>query len=351
MTRDEHPSDDTRLGEALRRALEEEAASVQVGEDGLDAIRARTGRGPRRWWPVVAASAAALVVAAGIGIAVLGDGEGPVTTTPAPAGSPAAPSDIPSPQPPAPTTTPSATDEPPVAGSLTVPAYYVTDTTAGLRLAREFRTVLSLGDPVGTAVQTMLDGAADPDYASLWNPGARVLGVDVGDEVIEVDLSAAARQANVGAEAAELAVQQLVYTATAAAQSDAAVRVLVEGSPVDELFGHVDTSRPVRRADPLSVRLLVQVNDPAEGAVVGSPVRVSGEAATFEANVPWQVLRDGAVVREGFTTAQECCRLAPFAFDVELEPGTYELVVTEDDPSAGEGRPPMRDTKTFTVRG
>jgi hypothetical protein len=105
----------------------------------------------------------------------------------------------------------------------------------------------------------------------------------------------------------------------------------------------------VRRSDPLSVRLLVQVNDPGEGAVVGPRVRVTGEAAAFEANVPWQVLRDGAVVEEGFATASECCRLAPFSFEVELDPGTYQLVVTEDDPSGGEGRPPMRDTKTFTV--
>ncbi|HSK25310.1 MAG TPA: GerMN domain-containing protein [Jiangellales bacterium] len=349
--------EETPLEDTLRRALDEEAATVPVGEDGLDRILQRAhARGRERRWAPALAAAAAVAVAAGVGVAVLTGDDDPVTTTPEPLGTSSAtatpsptpsPSDVPTPTPAADGT---AAPAPAPGDPVTVPAYYVTDTAAGLRLAREFRTVPEVSDPVRTALQTMLAGPVDPDYASLWNPAAEVLGVEVG-EVIEVDLSAEATRADVGAEAAELAVQQLVYTATAAAQRDDAVRILVGGRPVDELFGHVDVSEPVRRSDPLSVRLLVQLNDPGEAAVVGRRVRVSGEAAAFEATVPWRVLRDGVVVREGFATAEDCCRLAPFAFEVELEPGTYELVVTEDDPSGGEGRPPMSDTKTFTVQG
>jgi Immunoglobulin-like domain of bacterial spore germination/Sporulation and spore germination len=364
MTRRDRRPEDLWLENALRRALEQEAAAVPVGEDGLDRILERT-RGRQGRWVKVALAAAAVTVASGLGVAALVGGDEPVVVSPGPAApTEAVPSPAPAPTPaePTPTPTPEAMPSPggdstptpapapPALGDpVTVPAYYVTDTGAGLRLAREFRTAPEQGDRVRTAVQLMLAGPVDPDYVGLWNPATRVLGVDSGSEVITVDLSAEARQAGVGAAAAELAVQQLVYTATAAAQLDGAVRILVEGAPVDELFGHVDVRQPVRRADPLSVRLLVQVNDPGEGAVVGPRVRVTGEAAAFEATVPWQVLRDGVVIEEGFTTAEDCCRLAPFSFEVELDPGTYRLVVTEDDPSGGEGRPPMRDTKTFTV--
>jgi hypothetical protein len=79
-------------------------------------------------------------------------------------------------------------------------------------------------------------------------------------------------------------------------------------------------------------------------------VTVTGEAAAFEANVPWQVLdAEGAEVAAGFTTTSEGMTFAPFSFEVELDPGTYTVVITEDDPSGGEGGTPMSDSRTFTV--
>jgi hypothetical protein len=95
----------------------------------------------------------------------------------------------------------------------------------------------------------------------------------------------------------------------------------------------------------------VQIDSPAEGAQVGREVEVRGEAAAFEATVLWEVLRDGAVVRKGFTSTAEGQRFAPFAFTVTLEPGEYTVRVHEDDPSDGEGRPVLTDDKTFTVTG
>jgi hypothetical protein len=35
---------------------------------------------------------------------------------------------------------------------------------------------------------------------------------------------------------------------------------------------------------------------------------------------------------------------------VPLPAGRYTVEVREDDPSGGEGGPPMRDTRSFTVR-
>ncbi|WP_214370482.1 GerMN domain-containing protein [Pseudonocardia sp. H11422] len=245
--------------------------------------------------------------------------------------------------------------EPPATGSSAEPRalaiYYVGDTAAGFRLFREFHPVAT-ADPASDAVRQMLaTPPADPDYRSLWPAGTRLLSpVTRADGVITVDLSAeAAGPAQVGAEAAELTVQQLVFTVQAALQATDPVRVLVDGEPVGELWGHVALAEPVARADQYAVRSLVQIDSPAHGATVGPQVTVTGEAAVFEATVLWEVRRDGAVVRSGFTSSQEGQRFSPFRFTVALEPGEYEIRVSEDDPSGGEGRPPLSDTKQVTV--
>jgi hypothetical protein len=233
-----------------------------------------------------------------------------------------------------------------------LPIYYVAETGAGFRLYREFHPVPERDDPGTDAVREMLASPAgiDPDYRSFWPPGT-ALNSPVRREggVITVDVSDQALAANLGAELAERTVQQLVYTVQGALASTEPVLILVSGRPVPELWGHVATAEPLPRADPYQTRSLVQIDDPTHGARLGRTVQVRGEAATFEANVPWQLSRDGAVVRTGFATATEGQRFAPFGFSLTLEPGDYVLTVTEDDPSGGEGRPPFTDTKSFTV--
>jgi hypothetical protein len=248
---------------------------------------------------------------------------------------------------PTPTSTPTPT---PTAAPTVVPVYYLVDTRAGLRLAREAATVTG-ADPVRAAVGRMIRGADDPDYTTTWNPGTRVLGVDRSGPAIVVDLSAEARTADVGSEGAARMIQQLVHTVTGAAGADTApVLLTIEGEPAGDLWGAVSWTEPVGREDPLAVRQLVQIDEPVEGAATGSPVTVTGEAAAFEANVPWRVLdAAGAEVTSGFATTTEGQTFAPFAFTVELAPGTYTVEISEDDPSDGEGGTPMTDTRTITV--
>jgi len=246
--------------------------------------------------------------------------------------------------------TPSPTDE--TAGAtITVPVYYATDTGTDLKLVREFRALPDAGGPALTAAAAVLAGEPlDPDYQGLWNAEGKVLGVRQADAAIEVDLSTAATTTTTGSQGALLAVQALVYAVTGALQSDDPVRILVEGEPVDELFGVLDTREPIAREDPISVRLLVQINDPNEGDVVGRTVTVSGEAAVFEATLPWRVeTSDGTVVQSGIVLTAEGQTFSPFSFDVPLEPGSYVVVITEDDPSDGEGRPPTSDTRAIIV--
>ena len=63
----------------------------------------------------------------------------------------------------------------------------------------------------------------------------------------------------------------------------------------------------------------------------------------------WELKRGDATVRNGFTTAQECCTLSPYSFTVTAPPGDYTLVVHDTDESDGEGVGTSQDTKDITV--
>lgn len=296
---------------------------------------------------------------------VIGDPRAAATGTPPPVDT----TDTPSPTMTDTTAPPDTTDqpptpEPPASATSTAPTgpeedattsyvYYLVDTRDGLRLARELREIPT-DDPaaaVTTAVGAMISGALDPDYTTTWNPDTEVRDIRVTPELITVDLSAAARTANTGSPGAAMMIQQLVWTASDAAdQPDTPVLLTIDGEPAGELWGAVDWDEPVAREDPLSIRLLVQIDTPQEGAEMTSPVTVTGDAAVFEAHLPWRVLdADGAVVIEDFTMTEEGMTFAPFSFQVDLEPGAYTIEIEEDDPSDGEAGEPMTDTRSITV--
>lgn len=249
---------------------------------------------------------------------------------------------------PGPTTSPASS---PTAATITVPVFYATGVGLDLKLAREFRALPDIGGPGRTAAAAVLAGKPlDPDYRGLWNPAGKVLGVRQVSGAIDVDLTAAATPAKTGPVAARLAVQTLVYAVTGALGSDDPVRILVAGELVEDLFGVLDTREPIARANPIDARLLVQINQPNQGDVVGRTVTVNGEAAVFEATLPWRVQTpDGATVRSGVVQTAEGQTFAPFAFDVTLDPGSYVVVITQDDPS-GAGGPLMSDTRAIVVR-
>jgi hypothetical protein len=95
----------------------------------------------------------------------------------------------------------------------------------------------------------------------------------------------------------------------------------------------------------------VQISSPGDGEIVpAGDVTVTGVAAVFEANVLWELLiGEDAVATSGFATAEECCTMSPYEFVLEdLEPGTYTLVVHDEDMS-GEGRPINSDTRQIVV--
>lgn len=233
----------------------------------------------------------------------------------------------------------------------TADVYYVVDTWAGLRLARE-RHDVPKDAAVEAAVAAMIAGADDPDYTTSWNPDARVQAVKRAGTHVTVNLSEAARRANVGSAGAALMIQQLVYTVTSAAPGADRVTLMINGSPAGELWGAVEWDGPLMREDPLDIRQMVQIDTPRDQAVVASPVVIDGEAAVFEATLPWRILdRSGRTVTSGVAMTTHGQRFAPFRFSVALRPGAYTVVITEDDPSDGAAGPPMTDSRAIVVRG
>ena len=244
---------------------------------------------------------------------------------------------------------PAPTGEPSASASARA-VYWIgaTDDPRGPRLYREFVRRPAVDDPVRDAVELMLDGQpADPDYTSLWADGTTVLGVTREGDTAVVDLSAQARTNGGGSAFEAMSLQQLVHTVTAADPSLTAVRLVVEGQPVETLWGATDTRQAVRRA-PAAETLGPVWIDLEEGATLAEQ-RFGGSATVFEATVSWQLRQGDAVVQEGFSTATTGApERGEWEATADVPPGTYELWAFES--SAMDGSITWLDTKAVTFR-
>jgi Immunoglobulin-like domain of bacterial spore germination/Sporulation and spore germination len=239
-----------------------------------------------------------------------------------------------------------------------VPVYFVGDQPAGPRLFREFHQ-LPVEDveasQVADALRAAVEGAAlDPDYGSPWPAGTTVSGVSIDgtgpDDIVWIDLSGDVAQAppGMGPEEPGLALQQLIFTAQAVLQQRQPVGFLIDGEVASTVLG-MTVDGPLQPSDPMEVQGSVWIIDPQNGAEVPTTFTVNGRGAFFEANVRWELLKDGDVVDEGFTTAEEGMTLSPYSFEVTAEPGDYVLRVFDEDMSGGEGFGSPEDTKEITV--
>jgi hypothetical protein len=248
---------------------------------------------------------------------------------------------------------PSAQTSAPAPGTTTaVPVYFVGGTSHGPRLFREFHQAPSGDHALDEAVQESVSGSADDaDYGSPWPTGTTLQRAQLSAGVLSVDLSGPVtdRPKGMSAATARLALQQLVYTAQGVVQDRVPVTFLVDGQPAATVLG-VPVARPVAEEAADDVLAQVWVTSPADGTTVTSPFTVEGVAAAFEANVQWELEQAGRVVQRGFATAAQCCTMSPYSFTVDAPPGSYTLVVHDEDPSGGEGPGPWQDTKELTVR-
>ena len=321
------------------RGLLRDAVSDVHPEDGPEQIRARARRhSASRWVPLTVAAAVATVVV--IGGAAWFAGKQPDNT---PAAGPSTPKASPSQQ---------ASSKPAAGRTVTVPVYYVGETATGPRLFQEQHTVReAVGSDLEVAVQQALTGdPLDPDYTPGFPNEQSTATASTDGRTITIDLSGdLGANADMPDEAGTAAVQALVWTAQAATSSEQPVRFTINAKPAERVY-NVDTSAPVERARADSVLSTISVSTPAEGAKVPTQFEVTGQAATFEANVVWELKQGEKTVRNGFTTARECCTLSPYKFSVNATPGDYTLVVHDTDESDGEGVGTSQDTKNITVQ-
>jgi hypothetical protein len=238
-----------------------------------------------------------------------------------------------------------------------MPIYFVGRSRDSFALYREYRTIRAIDGRISSAVSAMTRlKSLDPDYVNPWRPASWVWVRQIG-ATLTVDLSADAfANTNVGSELAARAVQQLVYTATAAAHlaghDASSVIITVDGKPADA-WGVIRLGARMTRAPMAEVQAHAWVVSPQEGDTVpAGVVRFTGYGTSFEATFTWQVSTStGGVVARGTATGGTMGTFGTVRFSATLKPGTYVVRLATDDPSGGAAPGgPAIDTKSFTVR-
>lgn len=359
----------------LARLLRDAVDDIEP-RPGIEAIRSRTSLSKespmanlRTWFLGGLGAAVATATVIG-GVVLVGNNNPSADNDGGPVGDPTVsdtvsehvsetPSDDPTTADPTPTGDATQSDEPtdstPQPGSA-VPVYYVGDTPMGPRLYREFHANPDDEEVVSLAVSQALGQALDPDYRTGWPAGTEATQFGLTPDLLTVNLEGELHDLPAGmtAEQAQLAIEQLIYTAQAAYQQGRVpVQFMLNGSRTDQILGQ-PASEPLANGPENDVLSLVSVTSPSEGATVSGSFEASGRANSFEATVPWQILRGDTVVKTGFSTAEGSMdKLYPWQTTVDvsdLAPGRYTFRAQTDDPSGGaEGSGPFEDTRTIIV--
>jgi spore germination protein GerM len=241
------------------------------------------------------------------------------------------------------------------------PVYWIGRSNDSMFLYREFRDVPEQDNPVTRALRVMMSQKPlDPDFFTPWQNPNKLASSISGKNVITVDVSPDAFNSNVDAGMAERAIQQLVYTATAAGASagliDAGqqvqVVVLVDGHTDYVAFNHVRLGAPTSRSAGMVAP--VWIIDPQEGtSLPDGAVKVSGRSTVPGGKLRWEILRiDGSVKTtylNGTTTAADAAQQGAFSLSVNLGPGNYEARVSQLE----DGNPAQDlnvDTRGFSVK-
>ena len=135
----------------------------------------------------------------------------------------------------------------PKKGQQTVLAYYAHDNGTSLHVVAEQRVLATRTRGVARAAITQaLAKPYHDDLVTLAPKGTKVRGVNLKGGVLTLDLSRdVLRNPGVGAAGEYAFAQQLAHSATQFSNIKA-VRLWVGGEPVNELWGHVDWSKPIR---------------------------------------------------------------------------------------------------------
>lgn len=242
------------------------------------------------------------------------------------------------------------------------PVYWIGRTGSSVFLYREFRDVPEQENPVTRALRAMMkDKPLDPDFFTPWQNPSKLATSISGKDVITVDVSEDAFNSNLDADMAARAVQQLVYTATAAAASSGLidsgqqirVRILVDGHTDYVAFDHIQLGDLMTRGAGMVAP--VWIIDPQENVeIADGSVKITGRSTLAGSKLRWQIQRaeqDGNKVP--FLTGETTASAQPgqggiFTLALTLPSGDYELRVAQ---AGADGQPDQNeDSRAFKVR-
>lgn len=244
------------------------------------------------------------------------------------------------------------------------PVYWLGRSRDEIYLYREFRDAGTEDNPVTTALKLMMtQKPLDPDYFTPWQQPRKLAASVSGENIITVDVSADAFNSNVDERTAQLAVQQLVYTATAAAASaglvdseqPTSVMLLVDGRTSQLAFERVQLGQLMQRD--ASMAAPGWIIDPQENTQLDGQLKVFGRAVPGGTPLAWQVLKRDATgsksvyLSGSIASGQEPGKPGEFTFAANLEDGDYELRIL---PAADAAAPANAgssawDTKAFRI--
>jgi Sporulation and spore germination len=241
-----------------------------------------------------------------------------------------------------------------------LPVYYLGQVGTGYRLFREFHPMPTTGPPSSTSdrvqqavTQALSRRPDDPDYHTLWPAGAGARTTLTPDLIsIQLNEAAAGGLSVPGTAADAIAIQQLIWTATAAAApggSTGPLLVLLRADgPTPDRLGSINLARPFRRGsspgtgDPRAPVWIDSLGQ--DSAVAAGLVTVRGESVGVAAGGPsltWSVTRSGS---SGQLRSGELQATSPaggrtgvgvrgnWTLSLDLStPGRYTLTVSQGD--------------------
>lgn len=220
-----------------------------------------------------------------------------------------------------------------------LPVYWLENTDSGVFLYREYLDDTRHSEPIGDAIWTLLSAdPAAPHRYTLMKPSDEI-GVSISNtNVITLDLPAKVFSAHLDEGLSERSIQQLVFTATAAAassgllvgQAPATVKILVDGKANAAVFGGHRLKDAYERKTEFMAP--IWVIDPQFGTTLDDEkVTINGRTTKFDIGTFYSLQKKDADGKLSIITAQKQVidgkiqDDGSFSLVERLSPGSYQL--------------------------
>jgi germination protein M len=198
-----------------------------------------------------------------------------------------------------------------------------------------------------TALESLLAGPTEEErlegIQTQVPDGTELLGLAIDKGIAKVNLTSEYESGG-GSASMSMRLAQVVFTLTQFPTVEG-VQFALDGEPIEVLGGEgVVIEHPLTRKDYADLLPAILVESPSMGESVPNPVKVSGTANVYEANVTVIVLdAKGKEIARTFTTATcgSGCR-GEFSVTLPYKVGQDQegTIVVQDDDAAGTGHPP-----------